>query len=138
MNISEINTGIELVCNTSRDIRRYYEDHESLVVALNEVPIEELDKCMEYYTGKSGVIVDLRKEVIEYLRKGEKLNVKILENYINKHRDGKENQFRSYKQWFSIFYPPITFFGHNNIRKFVEKLIERWNQMGMSSSTQVE
>ena len=126
MNISEINTGIELVCNTSRDIRRYYEDHESLVVALNEVPIEELDKCMEYYTGKSGVIVDLRKEVIEYLRKGDKLNVKILENYLNKHRDGKENQFRSYKQWFSIFYPPITFFGHNNIRKFVEKLIEKF------------
>ena len=125
MNISEINTGIELICNTSRDIRGYYEDPESLVVALNEVPIEELNKCIEYYTGRSGVIVDLRKEVIEYLQKGEKLSVKILENFINKHRDGKENQFRSYKQWFSIFYPPITFFGHDEIRKFVEKLIEK-------------
>jgi 5-methylcytosine-specific restriction endonuclease McrBC GTP-binding regulatory subunit McrB len=125
MNISEINTGIELICKTSKDIREYYEDPEKLIGALNRVPIEEIDKCLEYYSGRSGVVVDLRKEVIEYLSKGKKLNVKILENFINKHRDGKEKQFRAYKQWFTLFFPPITFYGHNDIRKFVEGFVEK-------------
>ncbi len=125
MEISEINSGIDLICDTSKEIRGYYENPEKLVSALNKVHSEDLGKCMAYYSGKSGVIVDLRKEVIEYLQKGEKLNVEILENFINKHRNGKENQFRAYKQWFTIFYPPITFFGHNDIRKFTEQLIEK-------------
>lgn len=125
METSEINSGVTLICDTSKEIKAYYEEPEKLVVALNNVHSDDLDKCMDYYKGRSGVIVDLRKEVIEYLRKGEKLNVEILENFINKHRHGKENQFRAYKQWFTIFYPPITFFGHNNIREFTKKLIKQ-------------
>jgi hypothetical protein len=71
------------------------------------------------------VIVDLRKEVIQLLRDGKKVTGDMLENLINKHRNGKENQFRAYKQWFSIFYPPITFYGHNKIREFVQAFIEQ-------------
>lgn len=125
MNKNEIEKGVELICNASKEVKGFYDEPETLVNALNEVSNEELDKCLQYYTGRSGVIVDLRKEVIEYLRKGETLTSEILENFINKHRNGKENQFRAYKQWFSIFYPPITFYSHNSIRDFIEKFIEQ-------------
>jgi len=123
MTTSEINQGISLLCQTSKEIAQYYQDHEKLVSALNNVSEEHLNRCMEYYTGRSGVIVDLRKEVILYLQEGNQLTVERLEAFINQHKAGKENQFRSYKKWFSIFYPPITFYGHNEIRKFTEELI---------------
>ncbi len=97
MNNKEIKQGIELVCRTSAQIKDYY---EKLVEALNNVPKSELKKCSDYYSSKSGVIVDLRKELVEFLKNGETLTVEILENLLNKHRNGKENQFRAYKQWF--------------------------------------
>ena len=125
MNESEIKKGIQQLCETSSQVKGYYDQPDSLIDALNEVPVSELKKCMDYYASRSGVIVDLRKEVIELLIEGKKLTSEILESIINKHRSGKENQFRAYKQWFSIFYPPITFYGHNEIRKFVENFIEQ-------------
>lgn len=125
MNESEIKKGIQQLCETSSQVKGYYDQPDSLIDALNEVPVAELKKCMEYYASRSGVIVDLRKEVIELLIEGKKLTSEILESIINKHRSGKENQFRAYKQWFSIFYPPITFYGHNEIRKFIENFIEQ-------------
>lgn len=125
MNKSEIEKGIQSLCDVSAQVKAFYDQPETLIEALNQVPISELDKCMDYYASRSGVIVDLRKEVIELLREGEKLTSEILESIINKHRNGKENQFRSYKQWFSIFFPPITFYGHNKVRKFVEGFIEQ-------------
>ena len=125
MNKSEINDGIALVCNASREIKGYYESPEKLIDALNQVPKDELDKCMNYYESRSGVIIDLRKDLIEYLRNGNKLDIGITENLINRHRNGKENQFRSYKNWFSLFYPPITFYGHNQIRKFIDAFIKQ-------------
>jgi len=125
MNQSEIKRGIQQLCETSSHVKGYYDQPDSLIDALNDVPVSELKKCMDYYTSRSGVIVDLRKEVIELLIEGKKLTSEILESIINKHRSGKENQFRAYKQWFSIFYPPITFYGHNEIREFVENFIEQ-------------
>ncbi|MDP2415743.1 McrB family protein [Daejeonella sp.] len=125
MKDNEIEKGVNLVCEVSKEVKGFYDNPESLISALNTVPIDELDKCLNYYTGRTGVIVDLRKEVLNYLRAGKKLNSEILDNFINKHRSGKENQFRSYKQWFSIFYPPITFYGHNKIRKFIEDFIKQ-------------
>jgi 5-methylcytosine-specific restriction protein B len=125
MNESEIKKRIHLLCETSSQVKGYYDQPDTLIDALNEVPISELKKCMDYYASRSGVIVDLRKEVIELLIEGKKLTSEILESLINKHRSGKENQFRAYKQWFSIFYPPITFYGHNEIREFVEAFIEQ-------------
>lgn len=127
MDNKEIKQGIELVCRTSAQIMNYYENHEKLVEALNNVPKSELKKCSEYYSSKTGVIVDLRKELVEFLINGETLTVEILGNLLDKHRNGKENQFRAYKQWFSLFYPPITFYGHNPIRDFVNSFIKQLN-----------
>lgn len=124
MDNEEIKQGIELVCRTSVKIKDYYENHEKLVEALNNVPKSELEKCSDYYSTKTGVIVDLRKELVEFLNNGEKLTVEILENLLDKHRNGRENQFRAYKHWFSLFYPPITFYGHNPIRDFVNSFIK--------------
>lgn len=125
MNKQEIEKGIKSLCDTSAQVRGFYDQPDTLVEALNNVPSSELDECLEYYATRSGVIVDLRKEVIQLLKDGKKLTSEILENLINKHRSGKENQFRAYKQWFSIFYPPITFYGHNDIREFVDEFIEQ-------------
>jgi 5-methylcytosine-specific restriction enzyme B len=125
MENKEITPGIELVSNTSEQIQNYYEDHEKLVEALNNVSKSDLKKCLDYYAPRSGVIIDLRKELIEFLKSGDKLTIDILENLLNKHRNGKENQFRSYKHWFSLFYPPITFFGHNPIREFINSFIKQ-------------
>lgn len=111
------------MCNTSKEIKGYYDNPETLIAALNRVPKKDLAQCLDYYAQKSGVIVDLRKEVIAYLEGGEKLDNETLEKFINKHRNGKENQFRGYKQWFSLFYPPLTFFGHSKLRVFIEKFI---------------
>lgn len=125
MTNQEISQGVELVCNTSKEIKGYYDNPETLIAALNRVPKKDLAQCLEYYAQKSGVIVDLRKEVIAYLEGGEKLDNETLEKFINKHRNGKENQFRGYKQWFSLFYPPLTFFGHSKLRDFIEKFISK-------------
>jgi 5-methylcytosine-specific restriction protein B len=124
-NIKQIDEGIKEICDTSIQIKEFYDNPESLVSALNSAPKEDLEKCLNYYSGRSGVIVDLRKEVIKFLFDGNTLTSEILETLINKHRSGKENQFRAYKQWFSIFFPALTFYGHNPIREFINDFIER-------------
>jgi hypothetical protein len=53
MDNKEIKQGIELVCRTSAQIKDYYEDHEKLVEALNNVPKSELKKCSDYYSSRS-------------------------------------------------------------------------------------
>lgn len=125
MNIEEINSGIKKIGKTSIDIKGYYDNHEKLVEGLNDVPANDLDKCLDYYASRSGVIVDLRKELIEKLKREDKITTETLSELLNKHRKGKENQFRSYKNWFSLFYPPITFYGHNPIREFINSFIEK-------------
>lgn len=125
MDKNEIKQGIELVCRTSAQINEYNENHEKLVEALNKVPKSELEMCSDYYSSRSGVIVDLRKELVEFLKSGKTLTVGILDKLLSKHRNGKENQFRAYKQYFSLFYPPITFYGHNPIRDFINSFIQQ-------------
>src|SRR5579862_6082070 len=105
----EIKDGIRKVCNVSKEIANFYVDNNALVEKLNDVPKDELDKAWKYYESRSGVIVDLRREVLNYLREGNKLNLPSLDGFVLKHKAGKENQYRSYKTYFSIFFPIITF-----------------------------
>lgn len=119
----EIRNGIKIVCETSSEISTLYTDNNALVAKLNSVPADELQKASDYYASRIGVIVDLRKDVLKYLKDGNKLDLSTLEGFIVKHRTGKENQYRSYKNYYSIFFPIITFYGHNPIRNFIEKLI---------------
>lgn len=124
MTEQEIKEGLHLVCRTSQEIHNYYKDNNALIAKLNAVPKEELDQVATYYENRSGVIVDLRKEVLSYLRSGKKLDLQVLDGYVVKHRTGKESQYRAYKTYYSIFFPFITFYGHNPIREFIKTFID--------------
>lgn len=128
MNIEWINKGIELLCETSLIVKKYYEDDNAIVDALNSVSKEDLSKCLEYYKTRSGVVIDLRKELINRLFNDEIFTIKSLHELLNNHKQGKENQYKSYKHLYSIFYPPITFYGHKLERKFVSDFIEKLNK----------
>lgn len=123
MTEQEIKNGIKKVCKTSTEIATLYADNIALVAKLNSVPQEQLQKAYDYYASRSGVIIDLRKDVLKYLKDGEKLDLSTLEGFIVKHKTGKENQYRSYKNYYSIFFPIITFYGHTPIREFIEEFI---------------
>lgn len=128
MNQEEINSGIKLLCETSAQVKGYYSNDQNIVDALNNAKQEDLQKCMDYYKSKSGVVINPRKDIILKLLNSGKFSVESLHELINSHKEGKENQFRSYKETFSIVFPAITFYGHNSQREFVksftEKLIE--------------
>ena len=125
MNQEEINSGIELLCETSAEVKSYYSNDQNIVEALNNAKKEDLQKCMDYYKSKSGVVIDPRKEIIEKLLNKEKFTVESLHELINSYKEGKENQFRSYKETFSIVFPAITFYGHNSQRDFVKTFTEK-------------
>ena len=46
------------MCETSAQVKGSYDQPNTLVEELNGVPSSELDKCLEYYGPKSGVLVD--------------------------------------------------------------------------------
>lgn len=125
MNLEEINKGIKLLCDTSTLVKGYYSSDANIVEALNNSNKEDLLKCMAYYKGKSGVIINPRIEIIQKLLNGEKFTVESLHDLINRHKNGKEKQFRSYKETFSIVYPPITFYTHNPQRDFVKAFTQQ-------------
>ena len=123
MTEQEIKNGVKEVCEISTEIATLYADNNALVAKLNSVPQDELQTASDYYASRSGVIVDLRKDVLKFLKEGNKLDLSTLEGFIIKHKTGKENQYRAYKNYFSIFFPIITFYGHNPIRKFIDDFI---------------
>ena len=120
MTTQEINQGVNLLCSTSKEIQNCWESLQSLVDSINSAKREDIIKCWNYYKDKNGVVINVRKELFELLKDGIIITVDILENLVTKHKNGKENQFRSYKNYYSIFYPAITFYGHNPHRKFVD------------------
>ena len=119
MNQEEINKGIQLLCDTSAKVKSFYADDQNIVDALNTADQSDLQKCMDYYKGRFGVVVDIRKDIINKLLSNEQFTVESLHELINDYKQGKENQFRSYKETFSIVFPAITFYGHNPQRDFV-------------------
>jgi 5-methylcytosine-specific restriction protein B len=123
MTEQEIIKGIKDVCEISSEIATLYADNNALVAKLNSVPRDELQKASDYYASRSGVIVDLRKEVLKYLKDANKLDLTTLEGFIVKHKTGKENQYRAYKNYYSIFFPIITFYGHKPVKEFIDQFI---------------
>lgn len=119
MENSDLFNGIQLLCETSSQVKSYYQDDQNIVDALNTADQSDLQKCMDYYNGRSGVVVDIRKDIINKLLSHEQFTVESLHELINDYKQGKENQFRSYKETFSIVFPAITFYGHNSQRDFV-------------------
>ena len=62
-----IKKGVKEVCEISTEIATLYADNNALVAKLNSVPQDELQKASDYYASRSGVIVDLRKDVLKFL-----------------------------------------------------------------------
>ncbi|RSK39973.1 McrB family protein [Mangrovimonas spongiae] len=138
MTTEQINQGIKLLCDTSKKVQQYYEDDQAIVNALNRVPKEELKQCIDYYKNRKGVIIDLRKELIQNLYNNKTYTVEDLYSLIEKHKQGKENQFQAYTKLFSIFYPPITFYGHNPEREFVSQFIDQLiTNLGLTDEVKV-
>lgn len=128
MTNQQINDGIKLICETSKTIQNCYESKQALATEINNAKTEDIEKCWEYYKDRSGVIVDVRKDLFRLLMDRVTITEKTLDDLVAKHKKGKENQFRVYKKFYSIFYPAITFYGHNPQREFIKafekKLIE--------------
>src|SRR5690554_577624 len=120
MTTQEINEGINLICKTSKIIQNCYESKQALADQINNSKKEDIEKCWQYYKDRSGVVVDVRKELFKLIREGNKVTVKLLDNLVLKYKEGKENQFRVYKNFYTIFYPAITFYGHNPLREFIK------------------
>lgn len=124
MTQTEIKNGINEICEISLEVDSFYHDNSALVSKLNSVPKSDIEKAINYYAPRTGVIVDLRKEVLDYLNSGNKLDIPKLDGFVLKHKTGKENQYRAYKNYYSIFFPIITFYGHNSIRDFIDSFIK--------------
>ena len=120
MTTQEINEGIKLICETSKIIQNCYESKQALVDEINNAKKDDIEKCWQYYKDKSGVVIDVRKELFRLIREGNKVTVKLLDDLVSKYKEGKENQFRVYKNFYTIFYPAITFYGHNPLREFIK------------------
>lgn len=123
MTIDEIKEGVQLICEASKTIQSCYENKQALVNEINNAEKEDIKKCWEYYENRKGVIVDLRKELIKYLIDGGKVTVELLDELVEKHKEGKEKQFKTYKNYYTIFFPGITFYGHENLRNFIKIFI---------------
>ena len=131
MTNEEINILVKDVLSESINIYNYNSSDEKLAEAINKVPREDLEKCWTYYIAKSGIIVDIRKALLQYLLDGNKVTKDSLHAIVDKHKIGKERQFKVYNKLYSIFYPILTIYGHakirNNIEIFISTLISDLN-----------
>ena len=88
MKEDEIKKGIKLICDTSKEMSRYYNDKSALIDKLNILDKEDLAP-LENEFKTPGPVVDLRKEVLKYLLEGKKLNEQTFDSFIRKHSNGK-------------------------------------------------
>jgi 5-methylcytosine-specific restriction protein B len=125
MTAEEINNGVELLCRTSLEVRSYYEDDQNIVNVLNDLDRNTLEECLRYYNNRSGVVVDIRKDIIKKLLTNYQFTVESLQELIDQFKVGKENKFRSYRETYSIVFPIITIVGHKSQRDFVKLLTRK-------------
>lgn len=125
MTQEEIGNGIQLLCDTSSIVKSFYEDDQNIVNAINQSTQENLNKCNDYYKTISGVVVDIRKAIITRLLSNQEFTVESLQELINGFKKGKEKQYKSYQNTFSIVFPILTFYEHNPQRDFVKAFTKK-------------
>lgn len=121
MREEEIKKGIQLICDTSKEISKLCEDKNALIEKLNSLPKEDLSPLEYEYRSKSGSVTDLRKDVLKYLLDGNKLDEQKFDEFISKHRTGNEEKFLAFQKPYYVFSPFITSKGHKPIREFIEQ-----------------
>jgi 5-methylcytosine-specific restriction enzyme B len=120
MNEDEIKQGIQLICDTSKEMSRYYNDKDALIDKLNSLDKDDLAP-LENEFKTPGPVVDLRKEVLKYLLERKKLDEQTFESFIHKHRTGNEKKFAPVSE-FVMFEQFITPYRYEPIRKFIDQL----------------
>lgn len=121
---NEINNGINYICDLSKEVSNYYKKPETIVNKLNNIPHEELEKLKKYYSKRSGIIVNFRKEILENLLANKKLSYQSFQDILARHRTNKERKFVSHNTMFALIHPLLTIYGHERVRKFSKDLIE--------------
>lgn len=54
MNNSDIKIGIQLLRETTSQVKSFYENDQNIVDDLNKATNDDLQNCMDYYSNKSG------------------------------------------------------------------------------------
>jgi 5-methylcytosine-specific restriction protein B len=121
---NEIKEGINYLCDLSKEVSNYYKKPETIVNKLNNIPQEELEKLKKYYSKRSGVIVNFRKEILENLLANKKLTYQSFQDILTRHRTNKERKFVSHNTMFALIHPLLTIYGHERVRVFAKELIE--------------
>ena len=119
MREDEIKKGIQLICDTSKEMSRYYNDKSALIDKLNSLGKDDLAP-LENEFKTPGPVVDLRKEILKYLLEEGKLDEQTFESFIHKHRTGNETKFASFTE-FLMFQQFIAPYKHKQISKFIEQ-----------------
>lgn len=124
MDTKERNEGIRQVLEASKKMYGYFNDPNKFIEGLNNLSEENLDLCHKLYDKKKGDVINLRKDIINILRKGEKIDIKVLDKVIDKHKNGKEKKFKPYSTYISLMYPLLTLDINTSLRDFGKKLAE--------------
>ncbi len=120
MREDEIKKGVQLICDTYKEMSRCFNDKSALIDKLNSLHKEDLTP-LENEFKTPGPVVDLRKEFLKYLLEGKELNEQTFDSLISKHRNGNEKKFSPFSE-FLMFEQFITPYGYKPIRKFIDEL----------------
>jgi 5-methylcytosine-specific restriction protein B len=120
MREDEIKEGIQLMCDLSQETAKYYNDKNALIDRLNSVDKKHLDILEYEFKSKKGPVNDLRKEMLKYLRQGNRLDEQTFEKLIHKHRTGNEDKFDLFSK-FLMFQQFLAPYEHKVIDDFVKQ-----------------
>jgi hypothetical protein len=101
----DINSKIKEICDASIDIKRCIEDNLYLCERLNLI---DKNLIRDYYKNeKSGVVIDIRKEVCKVLLLDD-INVDLLIEIINKHKESEPKKLKSWANPYKILHPLVN------------------------------
>ena len=115
---------IKQICQKTKSLNGLKNDPEKLIKALNNISKDDLDKCHRHFNAKEGFVINLRKEILNLLKNDEKLDLRVLNDIINKHKEGNEKNFLIYKTPFNLMYPLLTINVNKPFRDFAKKFAE--------------
>ena len=117
--------------NISKIIYDMYIDDNQLVNALNKISLVSLESLFERYkNSKNRPVNELRFSLIQELKKNN-ISREKLDEIVDKHRNEKQQQLKSWKNNFKIFHPlileSINIDLNNKINNFINLFYEKTN-----------
>lgn len=131
MREDEIKNGIQLICDTSKEMSeemsKYSNDKNILIDKLNSLHSEDLASLKFEYKSKSGPINSLRKDVLNYLLDGSKLDEQKFKNFTQKHDTGPYSLFTTFRSFFTLNEHKLI---NEFITQFEDEILERLQLKG--------